>query len=68
MQSHTTQLLQLSEQVLMEIAEQITKMVVGKIQEKDSNTGGILVVSHGQTPRPMTYETQSISRQQNIKN
>jgi len=68
MQSHTTQLLQLSEQVLMEIAEQITKMVVSKIQENDSNSAGILVVSHGQTPPPMTYERQSLSRQQNIKN
>jgi hypothetical protein len=33
MQSHTTQLLQLSEQVQIEIAEQITKMVVSKIQD-----------------------------------
>jgi len=67
-QSHTTQLLQLSEQVQIEIAEQITKMVVSKIQENDSNSAGILVVSHGQTPPPMTYERQSLSRQQNIKN
>jgi hypothetical protein len=54
MRSHTTQLLQLSEQVQIEIAEQITKMVVSKIQENDSNAGGILVVSHGQTPPAMT--------------
>src|SRR5206468_6609818 len=67
MRSHTTQLLQLSEQVQTEIAEQITKMVVSKIQENDSNNGGILVVSHRQTPPAMTYERQSISRQQNIK-
>jgi hypothetical protein len=33
MQSHKTQLLQLSEQVQIEIAEQITKMVVSKIQD-----------------------------------
>ncbi len=33
MQFHTTQLLQLSEQVQIEIAEQITKMVVSKIQD-----------------------------------
>jgi hypothetical protein len=35
MQSHTTQLLQLSEQVQTEIAEQITKMVISKIQDKN---------------------------------
>jgi hypothetical protein len=34
MRSHTTQLLQLSEQVQIEIAEQITKMVVSKIEER----------------------------------
>jgi len=34
-QSHTTQLLQLSEQVQTEIAEQITKMVISKIQDKN---------------------------------
>jgi hypothetical protein len=54
MRSHTTQLLQLSEQVQIEIAEQITKMVVSKIQENDSSAGGTLVVSHGQTPPAMT--------------
>jgi hypothetical protein len=35
MQSHTAQLLQLSEQVQTEIAEQITKMVISKIQDKN---------------------------------
>jgi hypothetical protein len=60
-QSYTTQLLQLSEQVRIEIAEQITKMVVSKIQENDSNTAGILVVSHGQTPPAMTHDRQSIA-------
>ena len=60
-QSYTTQLLQLSEQVRIEIAEKITKMVVSKIQENDSNTAGILVVSHGQTPPAMTHDRQSIA-------
>jgi len=39
-----------------------------KIQENDSNAPSTLVVSHGQTPPPITYERQSLSRQQNIKN
>jgi len=39
MQSHTTHLLQLSEQVQTEIAEQITKMVISKIQDKNYESG-----------------------------
>ena len=39
MQSHTTQLLQLSEQVQTEIAEQITKLVISKIQDKNCESG-----------------------------
>jgi hypothetical protein len=35
MHSHTTQLLQLSEQVQIEIAEQITKMMISNIQDKN---------------------------------
>lgn len=35
MQSHTTRLLQLSEQVQIEIAEQITKMAIGEILDKN---------------------------------
>jgi len=35
MQSHTTQLLQLSEHVQIEIAEQITKMAMSKVQDKN---------------------------------
>jgi hypothetical protein len=39
LQSHTTQLLQLSEQVETEIAEQITKLTISKIQDKNCESG-----------------------------
>jgi hypothetical protein len=39
MQSHTTRLLQLSEQVQIEITEQITKLVISKIQDKKYESG-----------------------------
>jgi len=39
MQSHTTRLLQLSEQVQIEITEQLTKLVISKIQDKKYESG-----------------------------